>query len=74
MQTKLAFGGRVRVLSSGAAPLPKHVEEFIRVTSCSSLSQGYGMSVQYKVFDLTNQIINGTRSDLGTIKPRPTTV
>jgi long-chain acyl-CoA synthetase len=28
---------------SGAAPLPGHVEEFLRVTSCSTLSQGYGM-------------------------------
>ncbi|KAF8028324.1 hypothetical protein BT93_E1056 [Corymbia citriodora subsp. variegata] len=43
-KTKLALGGRVRVLSSGAAPLPKHVEEFLRVTSCSSLSQGYGLT------------------------------
>lgn len=28
---------------SGAAPLPKHVEEFLRVTCCCSLSQGYGI-------------------------------
>jgi hypothetical protein len=27
---------------SGAAPLSGHVEEFLRVTSCSPLSQGYG--------------------------------
>lgn len=27
---------------SGAAPLPRHVEEFLRVTN-STLSQGYGM-------------------------------
>lgn len=32
----------MRILLSGAAPLPKHVEEFLRVTSCSTLSQGYG--------------------------------
>ncbi|OWM83770.1 hypothetical protein CDL15_Pgr004201 [Punica granatum] len=43
-KTKLAFGGRVRILSSGAAPLPRHVEEFLRVTTCSSLSQGYGLT------------------------------
>ncbi|KAK4789331.1 hypothetical protein SAY86_020650 [Trapa natans] len=43
-QTKLAFGGRVRILSSGAAPLSRHVEEFLRVTTCSSLSQGYGLT------------------------------
>ncbi|KAF3681082.1 Long chain acyl-CoA synthetase 5 [Capsicum annuum] len=41
---KLAFGGRVRLMFSGAAPLPKHVEEFLRVTSCSSLTQGYGLT------------------------------
>lgn len=32
---------------SGAAPLPRHVEEFLRVT-CSTISQGYGMS--YELF------------------------
>uniref|UniRef100_A0A7N0ZRK1 Long-chain-fatty-acid--CoA ligase n=1 Tax=Kalanchoe fedtschenkoi TaxID=63787 RepID=A0A7N0ZRK1_KALFE len=41
---KLGLGGRVRVLLSGAAPLPRHVEEFFRVTSCSILSQGYGLT------------------------------
>ncbi|PRQ23461.1 putative long-chain-fatty-acid--CoA ligase [Rosa chinensis] len=39
---KQALGGRVRIMLSGAAPLPRHVEEFFRVTSCSTLSQGYG--------------------------------
>lgn len=28
---------------SGAAPLPIHVEEFLRVTSGAPLTQGYGM-------------------------------
>ncbi|KAM5546397.1 hypothetical protein ABKV19_002511, partial [Rosa sericea] len=40
---KQALGGRVRIMLSGAAPLPRHVEEFFRVTSCSTLSQGYGL-------------------------------
>ncbi|XLR50731.1 hypothetical protein S83_001403, partial [Arachis hypogaea] len=40
--TKQALGGRVRILLLGAAPLPRHVEEFMRVTSGSTLSQGYG--------------------------------
>lgn len=40
---KEAFGGRVRLFLSGAAPLPRLVEEFLRVTSCATLSQGYGM-------------------------------
>nr|GMD08699.1 long chain acyl-CoA synthetase 2 [Ipomoea batatas] len=29
---------------SGAAPLPRHVEEFLRVTCCCVLSQGYGLT------------------------------
>ncbi|VFQ68349.1 unnamed protein product [Cuscuta campestris] len=41
---KQAFGGRVRLMLSGAAPLPKHVEEFLRVTCCCVLSQGYGLT------------------------------
>nr|AUD66219.1 long-chain acyl-CoA synthetase 2 [Prunus sibirica] len=41
---KQALGGRVRILLSGAAPLPRHVEEFFRVTACSTLSQGYGLT------------------------------
>ncbi|KAL5562566.1 hypothetical protein UlMin_032313 [Ulmus minor] len=41
---KLALGGRVRLMLSGAAPLPRHVEEFLRVTSCSFVSQGYGLT------------------------------
>ncbi|KZV17752.1 long chain acyl-CoA synthetase 2-like [Dorcoceras hygrometricum] len=43
-QIKQAFGGRVRLILSGAAPLPKHIEEFLRVTSCCVLSQGYGLT------------------------------
>ncbi|KAK9164049.1 hypothetical protein Syun_004951 [Stephania yunnanensis] len=41
---KEVLGGRVRLIISGAAPLPTHVEEFLRVTSCSVLSQGYGLT------------------------------
>ncbi|KAL0422698.1 UNVERIFIED_CONTAM: Long chain acyl-CoA synthetase 2 [Sesamum latifolium] len=36
--------GRVRLMLSGAAPLPKHIEEFLRVTCCCVLSQGYGLT------------------------------
>ncbi|OAY25468.1 probable CoA ligase CCL6 [Manihot esculenta] len=43
-KTKQTLGGRVRIMLSGAAPLPRHVEEFLRVTSCSTLSQGYGLT------------------------------
>ncbi|CDO97106.1 unnamed protein product [Coffea canephora] len=41
---KQGFGGKVRIMFSGAAPLPKHVEEFLRVTCCCVLSQGYGLT------------------------------
>ncbi|KAH9656444.1 AMP-binding enzyme family protein expressed [Citrus sinensis] len=36
-----AFGGRLQAMLSGAAPLPIHVEEFLRVTSGAPLTQGY---------------------------------
>lgn len=41
---KQGLGGRVRLMLSGAAPLPKHIEEFLRVTCCSVLIQGYGLT------------------------------
>ncbi|XP_075475562.1 putative CoA ligase CCL6 isoform X2 [Primulina tabacum] len=41
---KQASGGCVRLILFGAAPLPKHIEEFLRVTSCCVLSQGYGLT------------------------------
>ncbi|MQL69969.1 hypothetical protein Taro_002258 [Colocasia esculenta] len=41
---KQVFGGRVRILISGAAPLPSNVEEFLRVASCSIVIQGYGLT------------------------------
>lgn len=39
-----AFGGRLQAILSGAAPLPSHVEEFLRVTSGAPLTQGYGLT------------------------------
>ncbi|CAA0830912.1 Long chain acyl-CoA synthetase 2 [Striga hermonthica] len=41
---KQGFGGRVRLIFSGAAPLPKHIEEFLRVACCCMFSQGYGLT------------------------------
>lgn len=43
-KVKQSLGGRVRIILSGAAPLAKHVEEFLRVTSCSVVIQGYGLT------------------------------
>eukprot|EP01018_Ginkgo_biloba_P032203 Gb_18621 [translate_table: standard] len=41
---KQGLGGRVRLILSGAAPLARHIEEFFRVTSCSVVIQGYGLT------------------------------
>ncbi|XP_058069169.1 probable CoA ligase CCL6 [Magnolia sinica] len=41
---KQGLGGRVRIMLSGAAPLSRHIEEFLRVTSGSILLQGYGLT------------------------------
>ncbi|GER26810.1 long-chain-fatty-acid CoA ligase [Striga asiatica] len=41
---KQGLGGRVRLILSGAAPLASHVEEYLRVVSCSYVLQGYGLT------------------------------
>jgi long-chain acyl-CoA synthetase len=41
---KQAFGGRVRFIVSGGAPLASHVEEFLTVTLCAPVFQGYGLT------------------------------
>ncbi|KAK8625361.1 hypothetical protein V6N13_090234 [Hibiscus sabdariffa] len=43
-KVKQALGGKVRLMLSGAAPLPRRVEEFLRVSFCSSLTQGHGLT------------------------------
>nr|CAN64021.1 hypothetical protein VITISV_005263 [Vitis vinifera] len=40
-KVKARLGGRVRLIISGGAPLSTEVEEFLRVTSCAFLTQGY---------------------------------
>lgn len=42
-QVKMALGGNVKIVISGAAPLAGHVEEFLRVVTCAPVVQGYGM-------------------------------
>lgn len=44
VQIKEGLGGRIRLMIAGAAPLPGQIEEFMRVTSCSVVVQGYGKS------------------------------
>jgi len=41
---KHRLGGRVRVIISGAAPLARHVQEFLSVVMCAPLLQGYGLT------------------------------
>eukprot|EP00792_Barthelona_sp_PAP020_P008046 TRINITY_DN3192_c0_g3_i2.p1 TRINITY_DN3192_c0_g3~~TRINITY_DN3192_c0_g3_i2.p1 ORF type:complete len:682 (+),score=186.50 TRINITY_DN3192_c0_g3_i2:44-2047(+) len=36
------FGGRIRAIYSGSAPLPKFIAEFMKATFCAVLSEGYG--------------------------------
>ncbi|KAJ3670910.1 hypothetical protein LUZ60_008336 [Juncus effusus] len=65
-QVKQGLGGRVRLILSGAAPLAKHVEEFMRVVSCSHVLQGYGLTETCAgtTISLPNEI-----SMLGTVGP-----
>ncbi|MEW5297108.1 MAG: hypothetical protein WDW36_000336 [Sanguina aurantia] len=39
-----AFGGKLKLVISGAAPLPTGVEEFIRTAMCCTALQGYGLT------------------------------
>jgi len=39
-----ALGGEVRLIISGAAPLPSHVQEFLTATMGCPVLQGYGMT------------------------------
>nr|CAD1824041.1 unnamed protein product [Ananas comosus var. bracteatus] len=41
---KQGLGGKVRIILSGAAPLARHVEEFLRVVTCAHVIQGYGLT------------------------------
>mmetsp|Transcript_9256 Transcript_9256/g.16316 ORF Transcript_9256/g.16316 Transcript_9256/m.16316 type:complete len:660 (-) Transcript_9256:759-2738(-) len=38
------LGGNVKIVVSGGAPLAPHVEEFLRVTVCAPVVQGYGLT------------------------------
>ncbi|KAH9730873.1 Long chain acyl-CoA synthetase 1 [Citrus sinensis] len=43
-KVKARLGGRLRLVISGGAPLSTEVEEFLRVTCCAFLVQGYGLT------------------------------
>lgn len=38
------LGGKVRLICSGGAPLPVHLEEWLKVTMCCPIVQGYGLT------------------------------
>lgn len=41
---KTKLGGRVRLILSGAAPLSQKVQEFLSVSMCAPVVQGYGLT------------------------------
>ncbi|XP_062004420.1 long chain acyl-CoA synthetase 1-like isoform X2 [Rosa rugosa] len=41
---KNRLGGRIRLIISGGAPLSSEIEEFLRVTCCCFVLQGYGLT------------------------------
>ncbi|XP_020234829.1 long chain acyl-CoA synthetase 1 [Cajanus cajan] len=43
-KVKARLGGRIRLIIAGGAPLSSEVEEFLRVTSCAFVCQGYGLT------------------------------
>ncbi|XVF72781.1 hypothetical protein PTKIN_Ptkin12aG0148000 [Pterospermum kingtungense] len=43
-KVKARLGGRLRLLLSGGAPLSSEVEEFLRVSCCAFVVQGYGLT------------------------------
>ncbi|GLC41297.1 hypothetical protein PLESTB_001078100 [Pleodorina starrii] len=38
------FGGKIKAVVSGGAPLAPHVEDFLRVIMCAPVVQGYGLT------------------------------
>jgi len=43
-KVKARLGGNVRIICSGGAPCPHHVEEWLKVTMCCPVVQGYGLT------------------------------
>ncbi len=43
-KTKEAFGGRIRIMISGSAPLLPNVHAFMKVIACAPLIEGYGQT------------------------------
>lgn len=43
-KVKQRLGGRVKLILTGGAPLARHVEDFLKVTMCCPVVQGYGLT------------------------------
>ncbi|PKA54687.1 Long chain acyl-CoA synthetase 1 [Apostasia shenzhenica] len=43
-KVKARLGGCVRLIVSGGAPLSTEIEEYLRVTTCAYVTQGYGLT------------------------------
>jgi long-chain acyl-CoA synthetase len=43
-KTREALGGRCRLMISGSAPLLPEVQNFLKVTMCAPLCEGYGQT------------------------------
>ncbi|KAF5827353.1 hypothetical protein DUNSADRAFT_795 [Dunaliella salina] len=61
---KARLGGRVRVIISGGAPLPVQAEDFMRVSMCAPVIQGYGLTETCAASFISNPFDN---RHLGTV-------
>nr|XP_043620268.1 long chain acyl-CoA synthetase 1-like [Erigeron canadensis] len=65
-KVKNNLGGRIRCIVSAGAPLNPEVEEFLRVTSCALVLQGYGLT---ETCGLATAAIPDELSMVGTVGP-----
>ena len=63
---KQRLGGRVRLICSGGAPLARHVEDFLNVTMCAPVVQGYGLTETCAASFIA---VPGESTNAGTVGP-----
>ena len=42
--TRAVFGGEIRCMISGSAPILPHIHSFMKIITCSPLLEGYGQT------------------------------